>query len=125
MGLDEITGEDLAGTDTTVVRALRSGESHLGPSEDLAIGVEERVLLLETEPRLVLLGGVHNLLGVRSVVRLVDSAVVVVALAKDEDVVTTTEGVLEHGDGSLRLARAERAPGYDVVKKAQQAPLTR
>jgi hypothetical protein len=99
--LDEITGKHLSSSNTTVVRTLRSGETVLGPSEDLSIGVEESVLLLETEPRLVLLGGVHDLLGVSSVVGLVDGSVVVVALAQNEDVVTTSEGILEHGDGSL------------------------
>jgi len=106
VGLDEITGKDLAGTDTAVVRALGSRETHLGPSVDLAVGIEEGVLLLETEPRLVLLGRVHDLLGVRSVVGLVDGTVVVVALAEDEDVVTATERVLEHGDGALGVSAA-------------------
>ncbi len=45
--LDEITGKDLASANTTVVRALGTGETHLGPAEDLSVGVEEGVLLLE------------------------------------------------------------------------------
>lgn len=102
VGLDEVTGEHPAGTDTTVIGALGTGETHLGPAKDLAVGVEEGVLLLETEPRLLGLGGVHDLLAVRSVVGIVGGAVVVVALAEDEDVGATTERVLEDGDGALR-----------------------
>jgi len=101
VGLDEVTGEDLTGTNTTVVRALRTWETHLGPAEDLSIGIEEGVLLLETKPRLVLLGGVHDLLGVSTVVGLVDGSIVVVTFTENEDVVTTTEWIWEHGDGAL------------------------
>lgn len=101
VGLDEVTGKDLAGTDTTVVGALGTGETVLGPAVDLAVVVEESVLLLETEPGLSLLGSVHDLLGVGTVVGLVGGAVVVVALAKNKNVGTATEGVLEDGDRAL------------------------
>lgn len=103
MGLDEITSKNTAGTDTTVVRALGTGETVLGPAEDLSIGVEESVLLLKTEPGLLSLGSVHHLLGVSTVVGLVRGAIVVVTLAEDEDVVATTEGVLEDGDRTLGM----------------------
>jgi hypothetical protein len=108
VGLDEITGKDLSGTDTTVVRTLGTGETHLGPAEDLPIGVEEGVLLLETEPRLVLLSRVHDLLGVSSVVGLVGGSVVVVTFTENENVVATSEGVLEHGNGSLWVSSGNR-----------------
>lgn len=101
MGLDEITGKDLAGADTTVVRTLRTGETVLGPAKDLSVGVKERVLLLETEPGLLGLGSLHDLVGMGTVVGHVGRAVVVVALAEDENVGTATEGVLEDGNGAL------------------------
>ena len=107
VGLDEVTGKDLSGTDTTVVWTLRTWETHLGPTEDLTIGIEEGVLLLETEPGLVLLGRVHDLFGVGSVVGLVDGTVIVVTFTEDENVVTSSEGVFEHGDGSLLSVSAE------------------
>ena len=54
VSLDEITGKDLAGSNSTVVRTLRSGETALGPTVRRTIRVEESVLLLESEPGFVL-----------------------------------------------------------------------
>jgi hypothetical protein len=54
VGLDQVSGKDLSGSNTTVVRTLGTGESTLGPRERPSIGVEERVLLLESEPGNVL-----------------------------------------------------------------------
>lgn len=78
MCLDEITSKDSTSTDTTVVRTLRTWETHLGPTKDLSIGIKQSVLLLETEPWLVLLGGVHRLFASSSVVGSVGCTVVVV-----------------------------------------------
>lgn len=102
MGLDEITGKDLASTDTTVVRALGTGETHLGPSKDLSIGVKQGVLLLESEPGLLLLDRVHRLFAGRSVVGAVGRTVVVVAFTQNEEVLASSERIAEHGDGALR-----------------------
>lgn len=60
MRLDEISSKDLAGTDTTVIRTLGTGETHLGPTVDLSIGVKQSVLLLETEPGLFCGGRLHD-----------------------------------------------------------------
>ena len=87
-------------TNTTVVRSLRSGEAAFGPSVRRAIGVEEGVLLLQTEPWNVLLGLLHDLGSVVAVVGPVGGAIVVVRLGKNEDVGTATEGVLEDGSRS-------------------------
>lgn len=62
MSLDEISGENLARTDTTVIRALGTWETHLGPTVRLLVGVKEGVLLLETEPGFLGCRGVHGLL---------------------------------------------------------------
>lgn len=59
MGLDNVTAVYLASADTTVVRALRTGETTLGPSVRFAILIEESVLLLETEPGLLAVVGLH------------------------------------------------------------------
>ena len=88
-----------ARTSTAVVGALGTRETALGPTEWGTIDVEQCVLLLETEPGLMFLSEVHDLGGMVAVVGLVGSAVVVVTLGEDEDVVTTTEGVLEDGSG--------------------------
>jgi hypothetical protein len=112
MCLDEITGKDLAGTDTTVVRTLRTGETSLGPAIWVSIGIEDGVLLLETEPGLSVGSSVHDLLAVSAVVGLVDSAIVVVTLAEDEDVGTSTERVLEDGNGALGMSAGLEDNGH-------------
>lgn len=48
----------------------------------------------------MVLGEVHDLLSMVAVVGPVRGAIVVVALCEDEDVVATTEGVLEDGSGA-------------------------
>jgi hypothetical protein len=106
VGLDKITGKHLAGTDTTVIWALGTGETVLGPAVDLTVGVKESVLLLETEPGLLGSGGLHDLVGVGTVVGGVGRAVVVVTFTEDENVGTTTEGVFEDGNGALLVSSA-------------------
>lgn len=101
MSLDEITSKHLAGTDTTVIRTLRTRETILGPAKDLTIGVKEGVLLLETEPRFGVLGGVHHLLAVSSVIGLVRGTVVVVTFTENENVGATSEGILEDRNRTL------------------------
>ena len=75
-------------------------ETALWPAIGSAIGVEESVLLLETEPGDRVLGLLHDLGGMVAVVGPVGGAVVVVGLGKDEDVVTSAEGILEDGRGT-------------------------
>src|SRR5262249_35199738 len=50
VGLDDLTAEDLVRTDAAVVAALRCREAAVGESER-ARALEERVLLLDPEPR--------------------------------------------------------------------------
>ena len=99
VGLDEISGKDLPGSNTTVVRTLRSGETTLGPSERLTVRVEKSVLLLETEPRLLLADQVHVLLAKVPVVVGCRRTVGEVTGTQDKDVVTSTERVGEDGTG--------------------------
>lgn len=87
-------------TGTAVVGALRTRETTLGPAEGRAVHVEQSVLLLKTEPGLLVLRLVHDLLRVVTEVGPVGSAIVVVALRKDEDVVTAAEGVFENRGGA-------------------------
>ena len=87
-------------TGTTVVRALRAGETALGPPIRSAVDIEQGVLLLETKPGHVVFGEVHGLLGVVAVVGAVRGAIVVVSLGEDEDVVAATEGIFEDGGGA-------------------------
>ena len=87
-------------TSTAVVRALGAGEAALRPAVRGAVHVEQGVLLLDTEPRLEVLGLVHGLLRVVAEVGAIGGAVAVVALGEDEDVVAAAEGILEDGGGT-------------------------
>lgn len=98
VGLDNVSAEDLAGTDTTVVRTLRSGETVLGPAVGPAVDVEEGVLLLETEPELLLLVLLHEDSGGVTEVVLVRLSVAHPGLTHDENVGSATEGVIVDRD---------------------------
>lgn len=97
VSLDNVTAEDLAGTHTAVVRTLGRRETVLGPAIRPALEVEEGVLLLEAEPELVLLVGLHQEGGIVAEVVGVRLAVGIVGLADDEDVVAQAEGVRIEG----------------------------
>ena len=100
VGLDDVTAVDLAGTDTTVVRTLSAGETTTGPAVGPAIGTEKSVLLLETEPELLLGVGLHQTGSIVAVVELVGATIGVPGLAENKDVVALAEGVGEDGDGA-------------------------
>jgi hypothetical protein len=99
VSLDDVALHDLAGADTAVVGALGSRETVCGPAIGTVVEVEESVLLLETEPRLVLGVLLHQLRSLMAVVELVRGPVGVPALGKDDDVGRATEGVGEDGNG--------------------------
>lgn len=92
-------GEEML-TSSAVVGALRARETALWPTVGGTVNVEEGVLLLKTEPGFNVLCKIHDLIGVVAVVGPVGGAIVVVALCENEDVVATTERILEDGSGS-------------------------
>lgn len=100
VSLDDVTAVDLAGTDTTVVRTLSTGETTTGPAVGPAISTEEGVLLLQTEPEFLLGVGLHQAVGIVAEVELVGASIGVPGLAENEDVVTLAEGVGEDSDGA-------------------------
>ena len=100
MSLDDISAVDLASTNTTVVWALGTGETVDRPAIRSIGHIEKSVLLLETEPWLVLLVGLHELSSLMAVVELVWSSIGVPALSNNQDVWVTTEGVGEDSNGS-------------------------
>ena len=51
---DDVAAEHFVRADAAVVAALRRGKSVIGPAER-TVAFEERVLLLDAEPRIVLL----------------------------------------------------------------------
>jgi hypothetical protein len=79
---------------------LRARETTFRPTIRSSINIEKSVLLLETKPRDLGLGGFHGFVRVVTIVGLVRGAVVVIALGEDEDVIAATEGVLEDGGGA-------------------------
>ncbi len=100
MGLDDVATVDLARADAAVVGTLRTGEAALGPAVDLVHGVEQRVLLLQPEPGLVVLVRLHEPGGLVAVVELVGRAIGIPAFAEHEDVGLQSEGIGEDGNGS-------------------------
>ena len=86
MGLNDISAEDLASTDTTVVRPLGTRETSNGPTIWPVVHVEQSILLFEAEPRLLLLVGLGELIALVTVVVGVGSAIGVPALTDHQDV---------------------------------------
>jgi len=101
VSLNNITLNNLSSADTAVVLSLGSREAAGGPAIGATIVTKESVLLLETEPGLLVGKGVHDLYAVVSIVELVGGAIGVPALGEDDDVGGATEGIGEDG------ARAE------------------
>lgn len=62
--------------------------------------VKNGVLLLETEPGLVLIVGLHDLVALMAVVVLVGSAIGIPALSQNNDVGAAAEGVRVDGTGA-------------------------
>lgn len=100
VSLDDVTAVDLAGTNTTVVGTLGTGETTTGPAVGPAISAEKSVLLLEAEPELLLGVGLHQTGGVVTEVELVGAAIGIPGLAENKDVVTLAEGIGEDRDGA-------------------------
>jgi hypothetical protein len=100
VSLDDVAAVDLAGPHTAVVRTLGARETTLGPSVRPAIGVQEGIFLLNSEPELVSGMGLHQLGGFMAEVEFVGSSVRAPGLAQDEDVVSLAERIWEDGDGA-------------------------
>jgi len=100
MRLDDIAAEDLAGAVAAVVGSLRGREAVPGPAVRPARRVEQRVLLLQPEPKLLRGVLLHQHGSVVAEVVGVGLAVRHPRLAQDEDVVAEAEGVRVHGDGA-------------------------
>jgi hypothetical protein len=100
VSLNNITAVDLAGSDTAVVRTLRTGETTLGPAVWPSIGAKEGVFLLETEPEVLAGMCLHQLGRFVAVVELVGGAIRVPGLTEDKDVLSLAEGVREDSNGA-------------------------
>ena len=131
VGVHDVSANHAAGADTAVVGTLRSRVAVGGPAKRSVVNVEHGVLLLETEPGLLVGDLGHDLVALVTVVRLVRGAIVVVAFGKDNDVVTTTERVGVVSDGAevdIRVAarglvggRTVKVPLLEVLKRLDGA----
>jgi len=97
VSFDQITSEDLASSRSTIIGALRTRETALGPTDWVTIGIEKCILLLEAKPGRLILCLVHYLLCMMAIICPVRGTIVVVGFRQDENVVATTEGILENG----------------------------
>ncbi len=100
MCLNDISAVNLPSAHTTVVWPLRSRESTLGPTIRPIKVIQKSILLLETEPDIVLCIGLHQPIGLMAVVVLVGASIGIPGLAQDKDVFAETEGVGIDGDGA-------------------------
>ena len=100
VSLDNVSAVDPACPDTTVIRTLRTGETALGPAVWPTIRTQKSVFLLETEPEMVFGVGVHQSLGLMTVIELVGASIRIPCLAKNEDVLAATERVWVFRDRS-------------------------
>ena len=88
VSLDNVTAVDFAVTDTAVVRTLGSGETTNRPAVGVSKVIKKGVLLLNTEPNVSSIVSIHELSTLVSVVGAVGGTIGVVALSKNNDVVT-------------------------------------
>lgn len=98
MSLDNVAAENFVGAYTAVVGPLRSGESVLRPTERVHIVVEQRVFLLDAEPRLLIGCQLHGFKAGVAVVGLGGLLVVLVRVAQDETVVAQVERIAVDGN---------------------------
>ena len=93
MCFDNISAVDLSSSDGTVVRALRTRVTALGPAIWPAIRTKQGVFLFETEPYVLFSVGLHQPSSVMPVIEFIRASVVVPGFTQNEDVVTTAEGI--------------------------------
>merc|ERR1712071_498819 len=98
VSLDDIATVDFVGSHTAVVGSLGSGESILGPSEGMEIVIEQRVLLFDAEPGLLVAGQLHGFQTLGTVIGVGGFLVVLVGVAQDQTVVAQVERIAVNGN---------------------------
>jgi len=97
VSLDEVATESLVSSHTAIVGSLGSGVTTLGPSEGCVVKSKEGVLLLNAEPWLEGLGALEDLVSGSTGGGGEGLSIGLIGIADNEDVVSTSEGVLEDG----------------------------
>jgi hypothetical protein len=100
VSLDNVTAVNLTVTDTAVVRALGRGEATSGPAVGVSKVIKKGVLLLNAKPNISIGVSIHELGALVSVVRAIGGTIRVVALSKNNNVVTESERIGVNGNGS-------------------------
>ena len=98
MGCLNVPPVDLSGSHSTIVRSLRSREAILRPTEWMLVIIEQRILLLDPKPGLLILCLLHQLETDLPLVSLHGLVFEVVGVAQDEDVVTLSKWTGIHLD---------------------------
>lgn len=94
VGFDDFTTDHFVGADAAIIRTLWAREAVLWPTERPAVEVQKSILLLDTEPRFLILDSLHRLVRAIPLVRLRWRLIAVVSVAEHELVVTATEGIV-------------------------------
>lgn len=100
MCLNDVSTENLACANTTVVWTLRSWVAAFGPTIWPSVRIQNSVFLLQTEPRLVFGVGFHQPLTLVTIIEFVGASIGIPSLGHDQDVVATTERIGKDGDGA-------------------------
>uniref|UniRef100_A0A182IUQ4 Uncharacterized protein n=1 Tax=Anopheles atroparvus TaxID=41427 RepID=A0A182IUQ4_ANOAO len=114
--VDDVARVHLIRTHAAVVRTLRSWEAVLRPAERTTVHVQQRVLLLDAKPRVLVAGQLAHLQARLALVRLGRPTIVTVRLAQHQDVVAASERIAVDRDrvqvhvrvGALRLGEGVR-----------------
>ena len=89
---------DISGPNSTVIGSLGPRVAVFGPTERLLVIIEQSVLLLNSKPGLLILGLLHDLKTLLSLVGLHWLVFVVIRITQDEEVVSLVERAGVHLD---------------------------
>lgn len=125
VSLNDVTSVDLVGSNSTVVWSLWSWESVLWPSEWMSIDIEKSVLLLHSEPWVLVGGLLHDLLASDTEVGGGWLLLVIVGLAHHQLVLSLPEWIwidgnwlqVDIGVGSLSLSGggSVKVPDWELL----------
>merc|ERR1712058_177563 len=93
-----ISSINFSSTNSTIVWSLGSRKSILWPSKGMLVIIKQGVLLLDPKPRFVLLGLLHDLKTLFSVVSNHGLIFVIISFTKHKDVITEGKGTWIHLD---------------------------
>lgn len=130
VGISNSTTEAISSANRAVVRALRTGVTILGPAKrpgrELSLGADKSVLLLDTEPRL-LVCRIEDFLSVNAEVGVSGDEILAscispsVGVAHDKEVLASAERIAEDRDGAKDDLRV--VGGSLIARRAIIVPL--